>query len=127
MIVISSILVIRNSFSISITERYKQYGMLASIGATQKQIRKNVLFEGFILGIIAIPLGVLLGILADILLVNIVNLIVQNVNLLDGNKLLYLSIPILPIIITIIISSLTILVSALLPAIKVARISQWKP
>lgn len=122
-VVISSILVIRNSFSISITERYKQYGMLASIGATQKQIRKNVLFEGFILGIIAIPLGVLLGILADILLVNIVNLIVQNVNLLDGNKLLYLSIPILPIIITIIISSLTILVSALLPAIKVARIS----
>lgn len=122
-VVISSILVIRNSFSISITERYKQYGMLASIGATQKQIRKNVLFEGFILGIIAIPLGVLLGIIADILLVNIVNLIVQKANLLDGDKLLYLSISILPIIITIIISSLTIFVSALLPAIKVARIS----
>lgn len=122
-VVISSILVIRNSFSISITERYKQFGMLASIGATQKQIRKNVLFEGFILGIIAIPLGVLLGIIADILLVNIVNLIVENANLLDGNKLLYLSIPLLPIVVTIIIASLTILVSALLPAIKVARIS----
>lgn len=122
-VVISSILVIRNSFSISITERYKQFGMLASIGATQKQIRKNVLFEGFILGAIAIPLGILLGIIADIILVNVVNLIAQQSNLLDGDKLLYLSIPILPIIITIIISSLTILVSALIPAIKVARIS----
>lgn len=122
-VVISSILVIRNSFSISITERYKQYGMLASIGATQKQIRKNVLFEGFILGIIAIPLGILLGVVADVLLVAIVNLIAKNANLLDGDKLLYLDISILPILLSILISSFTIFLSALLPAIKVARIS----
>ena len=35
------------------------YGMLSSIGATSKQIKKNVLHEGFILGLIGIPLGIL--------------------------------------------------------------------
>lgn len=32
------------------------YGMLSSIGATKKQIRKNVIFEGLILGTVGIPL-----------------------------------------------------------------------
>ena len=45
----------------SITEKTSMYGMLASVGATKRQIRRNVLFEGFILGLIGIPLGILLG------------------------------------------------------------------
>ena len=57
-IIISSVLVIRNSFSISITEKMKQYGTLASIGATSKQIKKNVIFEGFVLGVIGISIGI---------------------------------------------------------------------
>lgn len=121
-VVLSSIMVIKNSFSISITERYKQYGMLSSIGATPKQIRKNVLFEGFILGLIGIPLGIILGVLADIILVNLVNFIVKDFIVTKANKLLYLSITVFPIIISIIISSLTILLSSLIPAIKVSRI-----
>lgn len=40
-IVVSSVFVIRNSFSISVSEKTKQYGMLASVGATSKQIRKQ--------------------------------------------------------------------------------------
>ena len=43
-IIFTSVFVIKNSFDMSIMERIKQYGMLASIGATSKQIRKNVLF-----------------------------------------------------------------------------------
>ena len=34
--------------------------MLASVGATSKQIRKSVLFEAFIIGLIGIPLGIIL-------------------------------------------------------------------
>ena len=63
-IIFTSVFVIKNSFDISIMERIKQYGMLASIGATSKQIRKNVLFEGVVLGVIAIPLGILCGVFA---------------------------------------------------------------
>ena len=39
---ICCIIIIKNSFSISVNERYKQYGMLSSIGATKNQIKKNV-------------------------------------------------------------------------------------
>lgn len=51
-ILVSSVFVIKNGFAISITERLKQYGMLASIGATKKQIKKSVYFEGLVLGLI---------------------------------------------------------------------------
>lgn len=44
-IMFTSIFCIRNSFAISITEKMKQYGMLASVGATSRQIRRNVFFE----------------------------------------------------------------------------------
>ena len=40
-VLVSSVFVIRNGFAISITERLKQYGMLSSIGATKKQIKKE--------------------------------------------------------------------------------------
>ena len=62
-IILTSVYCIRNSFDISITERVKQYGILASIGATKKQIRKTVFQETFLLGIIAIPIGIIAGLL----------------------------------------------------------------
>lgn len=73
MIICASVFIIRNSFSISITEKTKLYGMLASTGATSRQIRNNVLFEGFILGVIGIPLGLLLGVGVTWILVQLVN------------------------------------------------------
>ena len=72
-IMVASIICIKNSFDISITEKTKQYGMLRSIGATKKQIKNNVLFEALILGSIGIPFGILLGIFASYILVIICN------------------------------------------------------
>ena len=63
-IIVTSVFCIRNSFEISITEKTRQYGMLASVGATSKQIRKNVLYEGLILGLIGVPVGILSGLIA---------------------------------------------------------------
>lgn len=51
-VLVSSVFVIKNGFAISVTERLKQYGMLASVGTTKKQIKKSVYFEGFVLGLI---------------------------------------------------------------------------
>lgn len=51
-ILVSSVFVIKNGFAISVTERLKQYGMLASVGTTKKQIKKSVYFEGLVLGLI---------------------------------------------------------------------------
>lgn len=51
-IIFTSVYCIKNSFAISITEKMKMYGELASVGATRKQIKKSVIFEGLALGII---------------------------------------------------------------------------
>ncbi len=72
-IIFTSVFCIKNSFDISITEKIKQYGMLRSIGATKKQIKKNVFYEATILGIIGIPLGIIFGFLASFILVLISN------------------------------------------------------
>ena len=56
-----SISLIYNSFSISVSERTKLYGILKSVGATKKQIRGSVLYEALILAGIAIPLGMIIG------------------------------------------------------------------
>ncbi len=52
---------IHNAFSISISERTKQFGLLSSVGATKKQLRRMVIFEALVISAIAIPLGLILG------------------------------------------------------------------
>lgn len=62
-IAFGSISLIYNAFSISVSERTQQFGLLSSIGATRRQLTKSVLFEALFLGCIGIPLGILSGIL----------------------------------------------------------------
>lgn len=56
-----SVALIYNSFSISVTERVRQFGLLKSLGATRRQIMGSVLTEGLMLCIVGIPLGILIG------------------------------------------------------------------
>ena len=119
-IIITSVFVIRNSFNISITEKTKQYGMLASIGATSKQIKKNVLYEGFILGIIGIPIGILCGIFADFILCHVVNFLMPD---FIRDTAFVFSVPILPILLSIVLSSVTIYLSVISAARKSSKIS----
>ena len=77
-IVVTSVFCIKNSFDISITEKIRQYGMLRSVGATKKQIRKNVFFEATLLGAVGIPLGILLGFFASYILIIISNLLIAD-------------------------------------------------
>ena len=119
-IVVSSVFVIRNSFAISVAEKTKQYGMLASVGATKKQIRKTVLLEGTYIGAIAIPLGILCGIIAIVVLLWIVNYLIGD--MMGGVVFIY-NVPLLPILLSIVISAITIYLSCIIPAIRASRIS----
>lgn len=118
-IVVTSIFVIRNSFSISATERARQFGMLASIGATPRQIRHSILFEGLVIGLIGIPLGILLGILAVAILVVVVNTLLEGI--MTGAVEFSMPFWIFPAAIA--LSFITIFLSSLLPAIRTARIA----
>ena len=120
-VLVSSVFVIRNGFAISITERLKQYGMLSSIGATKKQIKKSVYFEGFMLGIIGIPLGILSGIFAIYILVNVVNYILKDY--VSSGTLLTYGISWPAIVVSIIVSVVTIWLSCRNSAKKASKIT----
>ena len=120
-IIFTSVFCIKNSFSISITEKIKQYGMLRSVGATKKQIKKNVFYEAAILGIIGIPLGILCGFIASYLLVIISNYFLNSSS--EGIFELEFKFPIMAVIISILLGIITIYFSAIGSAIKASKIS----
>ena len=120
-IVVTSVFCIKNSFDISITEKIKQYGMLRSIGATKKQIRKNVFFEATILGLIGIPLGLVLGLLASYILVIISNFFMTDM-LTEGLKLV-ISYSWIAILVAVVLGLVTIYFSALRSAFRASKVS----
>ena len=119
-IIVTSVFCIRNSFAISITEKMKQYGMLASVGATSKQIKKNVFYEAVILSIIAIPIGILCGMFAVFIVLKIISAIL--VESLNGMVFVY-SIPWVAILISVILAIITIFFSAKKSAKRAAKVS----
>ena len=121
-IIITSVFCIRNSFAISTTEKMKMYGMLASVGATKKQIKKSVLFEGAVLGLVGIPLGIISGILAVYVIVNIVNSIVGDFlfNSIEG---IVFKVSIIPVLISILLGYVTIYFSCISAAKRASNVS----
>ena len=119
-IIVASVYCIRNSFEISITERIQQYGILSSIGATSKQLSYNVFFESFILGLIAIPIGIIFGISLIFILISMVKQFFGS-NLF-GIDFLF-DINVMSIVITIFFDSLTIYLVARKTAKKAAKIT----
>ncbi len=120
-IVFTSIFCIKNSFDISITEKIKQYGMLRSIGATKRQIKRNVFYEATILGLIGIPLGLLLGFIASYILIIISNYYL-NGSFAEGLKLVF-SFSWLSVLVAIILGIVTIYFSAFRSAKRASKVS----
>ena len=116
---IACVIVIYNSFAISVMERKKQFGLFSSIGATKRQIKSTVLYEAMIVSLIGIPLGILSAYLGIYVVVLIMN------NLLKGmfSVGFHLSTYPLFIIIPIIFMIITIFVSASIPAKRASKIS----
>lgn len=121
-IIFTSVFCIRNSFAIATTEKIKMYGMLASVGTTKKQIRKNVISEALILGIIGIPLGIISGIFAIFILLKIVNAILGRSLFGDLDGMVF-SVSIIPIIISSLLGLVVIYLSAISSAKKASKVS----
>lgn len=60
-IIVAAVSLISNAFAISISERTRQFGLLSSLGASKRQLRRTVFIEAGILGLVGIPLGILIG------------------------------------------------------------------
>ena len=120
-IVFTSVFCIKNSFDISITEKIRQYGMLRSVGATKKQIRKNVFFEATMLGAFGVPLGILLGFLASYILIIVSNLLIADL-FSDGTVLSFVFSR-LSVGAAVLLGIVTIYLSAFRSATKAARVT----
>ena len=119
LIMIGAIFLIYNSFTISLNERTRQFGILASVGATQRQLRNSVLFEGFCIGAAGIPAGILAGIGSIGLVISFVAGNFGSFAYSTVPLTLSVSAPVLAA--AAVISMVTILISAYLPARKAAN------
>lgn len=124
-IMIASIVLIYNAFGMSLSERTRYLGMLASIGSTRKQKKASVYFEGLILGLIGIPLGIGAGILGVFIFFNCFGdkIISTNLFLGVGDLKLKTVVPFWGIICVIIISFITIIISSIIPAKRASAIT----
>lgn len=121
-ILITSVFCIRNSFAIAATEKMKMYGMLSSVGATGRQIRRSVIFEGMALGCIGIPLGIASGFFAVFVLLKIVNALLGDYLLAYVDGITY-KISLFPVVLSVLLGLVTIYLSAVSSAKKAARVS----
>ena len=121
LVIIATIATIYNSFSIAISERKKQFGILNSIGATKSQIMKLVFLEGFLVSIVGIPIGLLSGTVAIDIVFKVIKIFFKT-SMFGELDLRVVFSPIVLIISTLVIL-LTIFISALIPAINAAKIS----
>ena len=121
LVIIATIATIYNSFSIAISERKKQFGILNSIGATKSQVMKLVFLEGFLVSIVVIPIGLLSGTIAIDIVFKVIKTFFKT-SAFGELELRVVFSPIVLIISTLVIL-LTIFISALIPAINAAKIS----
>lgn len=123
LIVFGSVSLIYNSFSISVSERTKQFGILKSIGATKKQIRKSVLYEASVLCSIGIPIGLISGCLGiAITFYFLSDSIATFLAELTDLKMRFVFSPV-AIIAASVISFVTVIISAYIPAKKAIKIN----
>ncbi len=120
LIMVSGIFIIKNSFSVSMLEKTVLYGKIASVGATPRQIRNSIFFESLILGIIAIPIGLIIGIGGTVLAINISNSVISH--MLNGMKM-ELGISWITATSAVLLGCITIFLSAISPAMRAAEIS----
>lgn len=120
-IVFGSVALIFNSFSISLSERTKQYGLLKTIGATKKQIMSGVLFEALILCIVSVPLGLIAGCIGiSVTFSALGGIITDLLSQFKGLDIKFILSPI-ALLTASLLSILTVLISAYIPAKRAVK------
>ena len=127
-VAISGIIIMYNSFNLSLVERRKQYGILKSLGIKNSSLYIIILFEALVLSVVGIVIGYLCGMLGDYLVIGYINNTLVNVIKSMGVEkdlqifLIYTT-NIHAFYIVAISTTITVLLAAMIPAIKSRRIS----
>ena len=127
-VAVSGIIIMYNSFNLSLVERRKQYGILKSLGIKNSSLYIMILFEALVLSVVGIVIGYLCGMLGDYLVIGYINDTLVNVIKSMGVEkdlqifLIYTT-NIHAFYIVAISTTITVLLAAMIPAIKSTRIS----
>lgn len=128
-IIIASVIYIYSVINISIVERKRYWGILNSIGATTKQMKRSIRVEILIILLITVPIGIFLGICIDLLLITIINNILPQYataytyifNIFNTNENINVVIPISTIGMSILIIVITVYVASIIPIEKITK------
>lgn len=126
-IIIASVALIYNAFAMSLSERVRYLGMLASVGATRAQKKLSVYFEGAILGAVGIPTGILAGVLGIGITLKAVGSKIIQTGMLNGvsdsNMQMEVIVPLWAIMGIVAFSVITIFISLFIPSRKASKIT----
>ena len=126
-IMVASVVLIYNAFAMSLSEKVKYLGMLSSVGATKRQKRFSIYYEGFILALFGIPLGIGAGVAGIGITLKALGKKIIASSMLNGvteqNVSMKVVFPIWAVLIVLGLSIITILISCSIPAKKASKIS----
>ena len=127
-VAISGIIIMYNSFNLSLVERRKQYGILKSLGIKNSSLYIMILFEALVLSVVGIVIGYLCGMLGDYLVIGYINdtlvNVIKNMGVeKDLQIFLIYTTNIHAFYIVTISTIITVLLAAMIPAIKSTKIS----
>lgn len=113
---------IYNAFAISVNERMRQFGLLASIGASKRQLRHSVLLEGAVIAGVGIPIGIAIGLCAC---AGIFAWLGSSIGELLGGRwsAFYLVVSWQVVLFAVLLTAVTVLVSVWIPALRASRVS----
>lgn len=126
-IMVASVVLIYNAFAMSLAEKVKYLGMLSSVGATKRQKKLSIYYEGFLLGLIGLPVGIGAGILGIGITLKLLGERIISTGMLMGvsDSNVSMKIVVSPWVLAgiIVISTLTIFISCAIPAKKASDIT----
>ncbi len=127
LIIAASVALIYNAFGMSVSERVRYLGMLASVGATRRQKRNSVYFEGVLLGMVGIPAGILAGIVGIRITLKTVGNKIASAGMIRGfsayGEGIETVVPLWSIVGIVVFSALTIYISAWIPARRASAVT----
>lgn len=121
-IVIGSVLLIYNSFSISLRERTAQFGILSSVGATKRQLRQSLRFEAFMVSLAGIPLGLAAGAAGSAVTLHFIGTGITSF-MYGENDTIKMVCPLTVLAGSALLSFLTVLLSVWIPAARAGKVS----
>lgn len=114
---ISLVMIIKNAFLVTMNSRMHQIGILQSVGATPRQIKKLLIFEAAVLSVIPIIVGMAMGLAGCVLIIRLANYITEDLSVKQARFYFNPAV----VVISLLVSFGTVLYSAWLPARKLSR------